>query len=304
MNKKSWDEIVIFPAIIALITGVVVGIATFCANDKYDENKTEQNKIEGIKNLSMGVSEKYLDEKIGTPIYSLVEEASGYSKEVVGEYLENKEKIELKHNFYKLDENLIRITFDQNKVVAFFFFQLENEGSIDLDFFSVSKINLGKDSYEQIKIKSESEFKSLINEKEIDREASIIKIDNGNDNANLYYSEWYQFGKTTSYSTVVYGNIYNKNDIGRDDFENKNLSRSTKLILDDKLNDIGVRTDKFNLVLFDQPNTSGASDISKKIHSDYSDVKPNIYGIVKSKYNQYIEIDSPSQEWHNIYYGH
>lgn len=245
---------------------------------------------------------------MGLPIYSIKEEAKN---------LDNK-KIIITHNFYDTDETMVRISLANKTVRSFFFFQINDVKNLNLSFFDVSQIDLGKDSYNDIAEKSKPEFINSSNNDAIYREASIIKTNYPNHSSSQYYSEWYSFGKAASYQTIVYGNLANKKNLNKEKINKQKIddepiiARANEIMLEKKqleneekdiIKNEKLTNSKNYFSIFHKPLDikNVPNDFKNIIHSEYGETIPNVYGVIDTDYSEYIEIDSPKRDWLNIY---
>lgn len=81
MKKNSEKKNIFLWGFELMIIPLLVGIGTFLANGYYDQKVEKQKKEDAYTSLKLGVSEKYMESKLGPAVYSIDEVACNYSKE-------------------------------------------------------------------------------------------------------------------------------------------------------------------------------------------------------------------------------
>ncbi|MBO0441953.1 hypothetical protein [Candidatus Enterococcus ikei] len=286
-EKKEWIKLLLQ----LFLLPIFIGMATFQANVAFSNKQNEENKKEVIKTITLGTSEEYINSIFDVPKYSFTESVELGDPPPLNE---KKIPVTLKHNFYLVNDALVRVSFDSNTAISYFFFVLGNKSSLDLSPYTVTKIGLGKDSYKSIKKNSESEFINIVDNSPIDRTCSIIRTSSANNRSAIYYSEWYEFGQSTNYTNIVYGNIWNKTEKYAD---YQSLSFESKLLYD--YSDLHDQV-KSEMGIFELKGDD-AFKLQSTIHKEYGNAIPNVYGLVHPKYNHVIDINSPKDKWNQVY---
>jgi len=236
------------------ILGLTIVLGVFISNVLYDNYQKNKHENFALKNISLSMSVEYTNYLFGMPKFSVYDN----------------EKLFL-HNFYEINGCLVRVSFLNNKAIAYFFIIIDNRRTIDLNNHYQQEFILGKDSYANVMVNKVSELGNIVPYK-IEYEYSMNPRDN-------YYSEWYPQGRWANYNTIVYGTVP--------------MGNSNKF-------DIMIIRD-IQFIKNDYKDLDMLSTISKLNEQKRLSALPNVFGVISFDYEDAFDFISPNNDWMHIY---